>query len=218
MSHAAAAPSLSGMTSRGQERWRFTGQIAGLGTAGGTRVVIGRWPTSPLGSFADVMVERPDGHRLLLAPTQQVADFVRATYTFDEVRLTPVDVAAADGHWRVDAGPLSLTLTLGRRTALGWLLHGIPAAVSTAPWFAGAVDPVARVVLRGVRTRGTAGQGRREWYGATDVRAILTCAGAWEGEDLGELRPVDPPVRFGFGSTPARPSVTSVVTTVESLR
>jgi hypothetical protein len=90
--------------------------------------------------------------------------------------------------------------------------------VATAPWWAAAVDPVARVALRGVRTRGTAGQGRREWYGATDVRAILTCTGAWEDEDLGELRPVDPPVRFGFGSTPARPSVTSVVTTVESLR
>ncbi|HEX8970462.1 hypothetical protein [Oryzihumus sp.] len=199
-------------------RWRFAGQIAGLGTSGGTRVVIGRWLQSPLGSFADVMVERPDGHRVLLAPTQQVADFVAATYTFDEVRLTPVTVVATADRWRLEAGPLTLTLGLGRRTTLGWLLHGIPSPVATAPWFAGAVDPVARVVLRGVRTRGTAGQGRREWYGATDVRALRTAAGAWEGEDLGVLRPVDPPVRFGFGSTPARPSVTSVVTTVESLR
>jgi hypothetical protein len=205
------------MSARGT-RWRFAGQIAGLGTSGGTRVVIGRWPKSPMGSFADVMVERPDGHRVLLAPTQQVADFVRATYTFDEVRLTPVAVDVTPGRWRLEAGPLKLSLGLGRRTTLGWLLHGIPAGVATAPWWAAAVDPVARVALRGVRTRGTAGQGRREWYGATDVRAVLACSGAWEGEDLGELRPVDPPVRFGFGSTPARPSVTSVVTTVESLR
>ena len=198
-------------------RWQFTGQIAGLGTSGGTRVVIGRWPGSPFGSFADVMVERPDGHRVLLAPTRQVADFVAATYTFDEVRLTGVDVTVADGHWHLDTEPLSMRLTLGRRTALGWLLRGIPAGVATAPWWAAATDPVARVALRGVRTRGTAGQGRREWYGATDVRALRSVSGTWEGDDLGELRPVEPPVRFGFGSTPARPSVTSVVTTVESL-
>jgi hypothetical protein len=31
----------------------------------------------------------------------------------------------------------------------------------------------------------------------------------------GRLAPVDPPCRFGFSSTPRRPSVTSVVTTVE---
>ena len=77
---------------------------------------------------------------------------------------------------------------------------------------------MARLALHGVSTRGQARSGRREWYGATDVRALRTAAGAWEGEDLGDLRPVHPPVRFGFGSTPARPSVTSVVTTVESLR
>ena len=29
------------------------------------------------------------------------------------------------------------------------------------------------------------------------------------------LAPVDPPCRFGFSSTPRRPSVTSVVTTIE---
>ena len=37
--------------------------------------------------------------------------------------------------------------------------------------FCAAVDPVARVVMRGVRTRGSAGHGRREWYGATDHHA-----------------------------------------------
>ena len=196
-------------------RWRFAGQIAGLGTSGGTRVVIGRWPQSPLGSFADVMVERPDGHRVLLAPTQQVADFVAATYTFDEVRLTPVTVEATADRWRLEAGPLTLTLGLGRRTTLGWLLHGIPSPVATAPWFAGAVDPVARVVLRGVRTRGSAGGGRREWYGATDVHGVDALTGAFDGAELGALAPVDPPPCFGFSSTPARPCVTTVVTTVE---
>jgi hypothetical protein len=71
------------------------------------------------------------------------------------------------------------------------------------------------VVLRGVRTRGTAGGGRREWYGATDNRAVDSLAGAYDGRDLGALAPLDPPPRFGFSSTPRRPSVTGVTTTIE---
>ena len=65
-----------------------------------------------------------------------------------------------------------------------------------------------------MRTRGTARSGRREWYGATDVRRVATVAGRFEQTDLGRLADVDPPCRFGFSSTPRRPSVTTVVTTV----
>ena len=44
---------------------RFDGWILGLGTTSGTRLVVGHWPRSPLGAVSDVMVERPDGHRVL---------------------------------------------------------------------------------------------------------------------------------------------------------
>ena len=74
---------------------------------------------------------------------------------------------------------------------------------------------MARLVLRGVRTRGSAGRDRREWYGATSAHAVTALRGTWRGADLGTLAPVDPPCRFGFSSTPRRPSVTDVVTTVE---
>ena len=90
-----------------------------------------------------------------------------------------------------------------------------PDRVATAPAWCAITDPVARVALRGVRTRGTAGGQRREWYGATDVHEIVALSGSFSGSDLGKLAPVDPPCRFGFSSTPRRPSVTSVVTTVE---
>ena len=48
---------------------RFTGTITGLGTASGTRIVIGDWTTSPFGRFTDVMIEDAAGQRRLLAPT-----------------------------------------------------------------------------------------------------------------------------------------------------
>lgn len=199
----------------GRVRERFTGRIAGIGSTSGVRVVVGRWDDSPWGSFADVMVEDASGHRVLLAPDERVREFVAATYTFDEQVIEPVAVEDAGDGWQVATPSLSLRLSVGGRTPLGALLGLVPARVSTAPAWCGAIDPVARVVMRGVRTRGTAGGDRREWYGATSVAAITSVAGEWRGTDLGSLAPVDPPCRFGFSSTPRRPSVTSVVTTVE---
>lgn len=181
------------------------------------RVVVGRWSESPFGPFADVMVERADGHRLLLAPDEAVADLVATTYTFDEVRIERVAVADAGvggGSWAVTAGSLRLGIAVGHRTALGALLRTLPRAVTESPAFAAAADPVARVVQRGVRTRGVARAGRREYYGATDVRAVTAIRGSFEGRDLGTLAPVDPPCRFGFSSTPRRPGVTTVTTTI----
>lgn len=199
------------MTSR---TWTFRGRILGVGTTSGVRLVVGVWDESPLGAFADVMVERADGHRVLLAPGERVRDFVAGTYTFDETRLGPVEVRRDADRLEVGTPSLRLTARLGRRTALGWLLRGLPASLAASPLVSTVTDPVARVVLRGVRTRGGARQGRREYYGATDVRAVTALTAHLDGQDLGELAPVDPPTRFGFSSTPRRPTLTRVVTTV----
>lgn len=196
-------------------RHRFEGFIAGVGSTSGIRVVVGHWPTSPFGAFTDAMVERADGHRILLAPTAEVQDFVAATYTFDETRIEPITASAGSRLWQVTSPSLDLTLTLGTRRPLGWLLHGIPTSVATSAAWATAIDPIARVTMRGVRTRGIARPGRREWYAATDLTRVLSIRGRLDGTDLGLIAPVDPPCRFGFSSTPRSPSVTSVVTTVE---
>ncbi|HET7356406.1 MAG TPA: hypothetical protein VFJ09_06985 [Nocardioidaceae bacterium] len=191
-------------------RTRFRGEIAGVGSSSGTRVVVGRWVASPLGSFTDAMVETALGHRLLVAPSPEVAQFVRATYSFDEVRIEEV---ATEG-WSVRSASLALDLTSGRRTLLGRLLRLVPVRLAASPAWCTVTDPVARILLRGVRTRGSAGEGRRERYGATDHHAVTAMSGSFDGVDLGELRPVLPAPRFGFSSTPARPSITRVVTTV----
>jgi hypothetical protein len=196
-------------------RLHFEGRIAGAGSTSGVRVVVGAWHDSPFGPFADAMVETRAGHRVLLAPSRPVADFVAATYVFDEVRVEPVIVERAASGWRLTGPSLTLELRFGDRTGLGRLLRLVPARVATHPAWASAADPVSRIVLRGVRTRGVARAGRREWYGATDVHAVVGLTGRFDGTELGELRPVDPPCRFGFSSTPRRPSVTDVVTTVD---
>jgi hypothetical protein len=192
----------------------FDGFIAGLGTPAGLRVVVGHWPSSPLGAFTDVMVERRDGHRMLLAPSAEVAGFVAATYTFDEVCHVPVDASVSGDRWTVRAGPLDLTFTVGARTPLGMLLRAVPARLATDLRWISLIDVVARRVLPGVRTRGSAGQRRREYYAARDLHRITGARVGWDGADQGGLTPVDPPVRFGFGSTPRAPSLVRVVTLI----
>jgi hypothetical protein len=193
---------------------RFDGFIAGLGTPAGLRVVVGHWPSSPFGAFTDVMVERRDGHRMLLAPTAHVAEFVAGTYTFDEVCQVPVDTTVSADRWTVHAGPLDLAFAVGHRTALGVLLRAVPPPLATDLRWISAIDVVARRLLPGVRTRGSAGQGRREYYAARDLHRITGARVSWDGVDQGGLTPVDPPVRFGFGSTPRAPSLVRVVTLV----
>src|SRR5919202_548661 len=154
-------------------RLRFVGVIAGLGTQSGVRIVVGHWTRSPFGPVTDVMIEKPDGHRLLMAPTPAVARFIAATYTFDEVRVVPVTVIPADEVWTVSAGPLDLRFRVGRRGWLGLLLRSVPAPLARLPAWIAVVDVPARLVLSGVRTRGSAGAGRRQWYGARDLRPIV---------------------------------------------
>lgn len=197
---------------------RFEGRILGAGTSSGLRFVVGDWARSPLGAFTDVMVATPEGRRVLLAPDAAVADYVAATYTFDEVVRCPVAVIEAgtrgDSRWQVEAGPLAARIGIGSRTATGWLLAPLPEFLTRSRLLATLVDPVARVVHPGVRTRGSAGQGRREYYGAKDQHVVTHVSGTWHGDDLGGLTDVVPAPRFGFSSTPARPCLTRVTTTV----
>lgn len=200
------------MTSRPPVR-RFHGRIAGAGSSSGIRLVVGRWYRSPLGSFSDVMLQQPDGRRILIAPTPTVAEFVAQTYTFDEVRLAPVTVTGT-ARWQIEADALRVTLTVGAPTGLGRLLALVPTVLAARPWWNTAIDPLARRLVPGVSTRGSAGGGRREYYGATGQRSITALTGSWQQTDLGILTDVSPPVGFGFSSTPTTPSVTELVTTI----
>jgi hypothetical protein len=194
-------------------RQRFDGEIFGFGTQSGTRIIIGRWTSSPYGSFADAMVENADGHRMLFAPSDQVADFISGVYTFDQIAVGPVDAQRTSTRLTFSAGPLQVVAGIGRRDGLGWLLRCVPRPVSTSTWWAAAIDPVARRVLRGVRTRGST-EGGREYYGAIDRHVLIDAATTWDGVALGAMTDVVPPVRFGFSSTPPAASVVGVVTTV----
>ncbi|GAA2324139.1 hypothetical protein OKJ48_01465 [Streptomyces kunmingensis] len=194
---------------------RFDGAIAGLGTRSGVRLVVGMWRDSPLGPVTDVMMERPDGHRTLIAPTPTVADYISTTYTFDEVRVEPVALTVEGaGRLAVRTPSVELELTTGRRTAVGLLLTLVPRPLARTRGWCHLIDPAARLARPGVRTVGSAGSARREYYCALDEHQLTSASVRVDGHDPGPLTPVTPPVRFGFGSTPTRPTLVRVTTLI----
>jgi hypothetical protein len=193
----------------------FTGSIAGFGTTAGVRLVVGVWAESPFGTFVDVMVQTRDDRRILLAPNPRVADFVASTYSFDLVRLGPVSAELSARRLVVSAPDLDLSIAIGGPAPLDLLLRLVPGPLAIQPWWLKAIDPVACRMVRGVHTAGSAGNGRREYYGVRRTRLIDSVTGHFAGEDLGGIAPLLPPVGFGFSSAPPTPQIVAVTTTID---
>ena len=157
------------------------------------------------------MWARPDGRRLLVAATEEGADYVSGVYGFDEVVVGPLRVTL-DGrflHLRAAGLGLELHLTGGRAVALPW---------PRPAWFTRWVEaPIARRLL-GVNTYGVSPSGVQEWYRAVSFRRILAGWASIDGRDLGRLGPIDPPAGFGFSEPPRLPSMVGVHPLLEQPR
>ncbi len=149
-----------------------------------------------------------------MPPTAEVAEYIAATYSFDEIRVEPTALSVTGGRWVLSSSPLRVEIVASGRTPVGALLRLVPRPLARARWWTHAIGPIAARMRDGVRTVGTAGGGRREYYCALDERRLSAVHARLAGEVLGELRPVSPPVRFGFGSTPSVPSLVRVTTTI----
>ncbi len=193
---------------------RFRGRILGAGSTSGVRFVVGMWDDSPFGAFTDVFVELPDGSSVLLAPDELVAAYVSGTYRFDAVSVVDITARRTARGLELDAGPLVASVDVGAISLLGRALRVVPKSIARDWRWLTVIDPVARLVVPGAGTAGTAGNGRREYYGVTGAHAVTAVSGTWAGEPLGRLTPLDPPVRFGFASLPKVPQVVDVETTI----
>lgn len=196
-------------------RVAFSGHIAGFGTLSGIRMVVGVWQQSPFGSLSDVMVQTPDDTRTLLAPSADVAEFISATYSFDYVVTGDVSTELTTDRLTVSAPNLDLSVSIGGPARFDALLRMVPGFLATTPAWLRLIDPVASRLVPGVHTAGTAGQGRREYYGVRRTRRIVGVSGRFESTPLGGAADLSPPVQFGFSSAPAAPQLVSVTTTID---
>lgn len=196
-------------------RLTFSGHIAGFGTDAGIRMVVGVWQSSPFGAFTDVMVQTADDRRLLLAPTAEVAEFVSATYSFDDIRLGAVTAELSADRLTVGTADLEISAALGGPARFDRLLRLVPAPLAGAPWWLRVINPVAGLLVPGVHTAGSAGNGRREYYGVRRTRRISALSGTFDGTALGGLADLHPPVQFGFSSAPTDPQLVAVTTTID---
>lgn len=197
------------------QRLVFHGHIAGFGTRAGVRLVVGHWEESPFGGFADVMVQTADDERILLAPNAEIAEFVSSTYRFDRIEIGPVSASVSADRLAITAPGLDASVSIGRPAPIDWLLRLVPAPLAAAPWWLRAVDPVAALLVKGVHTAGSAGNGRREYYGVRRSRLIDAVTGAFDGRDLDGVAPLSPAVGFGFSSAPPTPQIVAVTTTID---
>ncbi|HSH60502.1 MAG TPA: hypothetical protein VK988_12875 [Acidimicrobiales bacterium] len=180
--------------------YEFEGSICSAAFASGDRFVVGHWHTSPLGPITDVMWARPDGERVLLAPTPEVAAFVGGVYGFDRVQIVDISVDFDGRRLALEAGEVAVTMQGGP----GWRL---PLARLRPPWFTRWVEAWIARPLLGVRTYGVGRTGVRQWYRAEEYRPVVEATAALGGANLGSLRPLDVPVGFGFSGPPRRPSM-----------
>lgn len=196
--------------------------IAAAGFTSGEQVVIGLWRGSPLGAFIDVMWVRPDGERILLAPSEGVRRYVTSLYRFERAEVVPVaggwDGRAVD----VQAGHLHVSLEPGRRDWRSWLFAARPEILRRSPaWLTvedRLVDPLGGALLggtAGVRLAGRAPGGQREWYGIDDYRPLSDGRLTADGRDAGALTDLRAGLGVGLSDFPTRPALAYVETLVE---
>lgn len=194
----------------------FEGHIMGAAFSSGDLIVAGRWHRSPFGPFADVMWRRPDGRRVLLAPTDEVATFLARHYRFDELRREPVRIERRGGEIEVDAGPVILRLA-PRPPGFASLALGVrPRRLRAHPAWLAAEEFLFRPLVapliggRSAHVRGRTAAGAREWYSIHDLRGA-TARATIEGVDAGPCTPGDPG-GFGFSEFPSKPALVRVTT------
>ena len=133
----------------------FKGRVISSGFQTGDMVVIGDWRDSPHGAFTNLMWAKPDGTRVLIAPSKELGEFVSSLYSFDEVIVSTMKIKRAENSIEVNCD-------LGR-VSMQWGVT-IPIPFSRPHWFIANVEaPFARLFF-GTKTHGITRNGRKEWY------------------------------------------------------
>ena len=181
----------------------FQGRITSSGFQTGDRIVVGAWNSSPFGTFTDIMWAKPDGTRVLIAPTQEIADYVTAMYSFDEVILE--DIVSREEGRSLSIKCKSMDLQFSWKKGFAIPFKRSLLFISTVELF------FARLIFS-TRTYGLTRNNRKEWYAIDRVSNLSEATATILGEDAGVMTPMHPPCKFGFSEAPKKPASCEVRT------
>ena len=175
----------------------FSGRITSSGFDSGDRIVVGAWKTSKFGEFTDIMWAKPDGTRVLIAPTQEIADYVTDMYTFDEVILENITTTQGGRNLKINCSSMELEFTWNR---------GFSIPFKRSLFFISTVELFFAKLLFSTRTYGITKNNRKEWYAIDRVSKVIQATAKIKGIDVGSLSPMNEPCKFGFSEAPKKPS------------
>ena len=181
----------------------FQGRITSSGFQTGDRVVVGAWKSSPFGNFTDIMWAKPDGTRILIAPNQEIADYVTDMYSFDDVLLEAIDIEEDGRNLSVKCKTMKLEFSWKKGFAIPF---------KRSLLFIATVELFFAKLIFSTRTYGLTRNNRQEWYAIDRVSNLSRASAKIEGEDVGDMASMSPPCKFGFSEAPRKPASCEVRT------
>ncbi len=188
----------------------FKGRVISSGFQTGDMVVIGDWRESPHGAFTNLMWAKPDGTRVLIAPSEELGDFVSSLYSFEKVIVSPMEIERTEKS-------IEVKCDLGR-IYMQWGMT-IPLPFSRPRWFIANIEaPFARLFF-GTKTHGTTRNGRKEWYHVRGLSRMKSVELELDGRSTKQMTGMAPSACFGFSNPPRMPlsvRVDSLIAAAES--
>lgn len=188
----------------------FKGRVISSGFQTGDMVVIGDWRESPHGAFTNLMWAKPDGTRVLIAPSEELGDFVSSLYSFEKVIVSPMEIERTEKS-------IEVKCDLGR-VYMQWGMT-IPLPFSRPRWFIANIEaPFARLFF-GTKTHGTTRNGRKEWYHVRGLSRMKSVELELDGRSTKQMTGMAPSACFGFSNPPRMPlsvRVDSLIAAAES--
>jgi hypothetical protein len=185
----------------------FEGRITSCGFISGDRLVIGYWKDSPFGSFSDIMWATSDGKKILIAPNQEIGDYISSMYEFDIVKIEEIKVEEDINQIKIDTKDISCHFEWG---------NGISFLTKKRPlWFVSSVEYLFGWLIFGTKTHGKTKNGKKEWYAVDRLSKLISAKAYINGDDLGEYTSFYPKANFGFSDPPKMPSSVLVRSHIE---
>ena len=185
----------------------FEGRITSCGFDSGDRIVIGIWESSPFGSFADIMWAKPDGTKILIAPNNEIGNYINSLYDFDEIRIEEIKIERKPKEIFFSCTDISCQFNWGKEISL---------LVKRRPlWFVSTIEYFFGWLMFGTKTHGKTKNGRKEWYVVDKISRLKGAKAEITGKDLGVYCKFYPKANFGFSDPPKMPASVLVRSHIE---